>query len=598
MTTLRTHCIQLYDRHKTTLLVMAGMFILHSFWQMNRLVFFPKPSPVWLWLQMFLFILTLFGCRHWKLATVTWLWLCLLLVYANKIKCDLLLFPVTEMDLKIVTDNPVGFLDAVGIGRSCQYAALAALFLAGGYLAARYARPLLRPRHGAGLVIELALLALLVAGSFKLYSHFYLDYGAYIFENRTTFLDKNFLWAPEGMVKASQQLTAIGFLSYSHSANTLQRYNFVQNATPEHRSVTRQTVTGVAGKYFTPPAATSRQLPNIVFILAESTFNPNAAFRLTKTVTNSLFTPTDEEVGGLMHVTAIGGGTWKTEFETITGVDSRMFGFAGEYTHASLSPFVKESFPTYLERKGYETRTFYPVKGNFYSARSAYENYGFMRFDDAKDLKLEETWTKFSDEKMAETVAPLFSARPDKPFFYYLLTLEGHSPYYCKHFTPEIPFPVQFTNDTDFGRNCKLNEYILKIASTERALARIVTRLRSIEETTGRPFILVIFGDHQPIELVHDQFNKYRTKLTMNHTFYKIIKSESINLPELKNEFNATMIPSLVSTAVADTADQIYLPENFYLYEKCGAIPELTSCPDSVILTETYRDFIKGEWFK
>lgn len=596
MNTLRTHCVQIIDQYKTTMLVVAGMFTLYTFWLTNHLAIFSKESPTWLWLQMFLFSLTVFGCRRWKIALLVWLCFCLFLVLANNIKCDLLLFPVTEMDLKIATRNPVGFLDAIGIWRPFQYAGISVVIFIAGCFAAKYACRLFRS-HRAKIIVEFAILALFVSCSFKILLGFYLDYGAYIFENQMKILDINTSWTPKGMVEASQQLSAIGFLSYSHSANALPQYNFSKNATAEHRSVSRQTVESIAARYFAP-VKKDRQLPNIVFILAESTFNPNAAFRLTRTVNNRLFTPSDNELGGMLHVTAIGGGTWKTEFETITGIDSRMFGLAGEYTHASLSPFIKNSFPIYLEHKGYDTRTFYPVNGDFYGARAAYKNYGFMRFEDAQDLKLEISWTKFSDEKMAETVAARFPTNPDKPFFYYMLTLEGHSPYNCKNFTSDGQFTVRFTDDSDFVKNCKLNEYILKIASTERSFDRIVARLRSIEETTGRPFILVIFGDHQPLDLTQDQFNKNRTKFSMNHTFFKIVKSTSITLPELENEFNGTLIPSLVSTAVADTAQQIYLPENFYLYEKCGAITELESCPDSALLSKTYQDYIKGDWLK
>src|SRR5262245_62227336 len=62
------------------------------------------------------------------------------------------------------------------------------------------------------------------------------------------------------------------------------------------------------------------------------------------------------------------GGSWVTEFEVITGVDSRIFGYHGFYTHFYIAPKVKNSFVEYLVRKGYKTAAFYPVEGSFYNA--------------------------------------------------------------------------------------------------------------------------------------------------------------------------------------------------------------------------------------
>jgi phosphoglycerol transferase MdoB-like AlkP superfamily enzyme len=598
MTPLRERCLSIIDPYKTTLFVVALMGTLYYIWLMDYLFLFPKESPSWLWLQLFLFTLTLFNCRNWKLATLVWLAVSLLILYANKIKCDVLLFPITETDLKILANNPVGFLDAAGISRPYQYVGAAALVGAGGYLAQKLFRILRRQSNRNRFLAEFAMVALFVVFSFKILAHFYRNYGNFIFENRNKILEMGTIWSPEGMVTASKQLSAIGFLSYTHSAASKTEYGIINRIAPAYRAADQQTVHDVAAKYLPPAGAGRRQLPNIVFILAESAFNPNTAFRLDREVTNSLFTTTEEEAGGELHVSAVGGGTWKTEFETITGIDSRLFGFAGEYTHVSLSPFIRQSFATYLQGKGYDTRAYYPVRGIFYGAKTAYLNYGFNRFDDATDLHLELDWSKFSDEELAEKVLSRLQGSQDKPLFTYLLTLQAHSPYYCTHFNSASTFPVQLAGDGNFSKNCKLNEFLLKIAATERAVDRIVAGLRALEQKTGRPFLVVVFGDHQPHDLTNDSFNRNRRDPSPNHTFYKIVKSESITLPSLEGEFHATLIPTLVSTAVADRADQLYLPENFYVYDRCGAVTDLGTCADLSVLTRAYREYLKGEWFK
>ena len=73
-----------------------------------------------------------------------------------------------------------------------------------------------------------------------------------------------------------------------------------------------------------------------------------------------------------MRVNTIGGGSWVSEFEVLTGVDSRIFGYQGFYTHYYIAPKVKNSFSEYLANKGYNTAAFYPIEGSFYNADKAF----------------------------------------------------------------------------------------------------------------------------------------------------------------------------------------------------------------------------------
>ena len=106
-------------------------------------------------------------------------------------------------------------------------------------------------------------------------------------------------------------------------------------------------------QYVTLKKAESQNYPNIVILLAESTFDPNLAFHLSKPVRNGLFERgAHTQALGPLFVNAVGGGTWISEFESITGLDSRLFAYMGYYTHSSLAPHVGDSFPRYLKRRG------------------------------------------------------------------------------------------------------------------------------------------------------------------------------------------------------------------------------------------------------
>ena len=133
--------------------------------------------------------------------------------------------------------------------------------------------------------------------------------------------------------------------------------------------------------------------PNIVIVLLESTFDENKAFDYLP-ARNSSFASKENTtlLQGPLYVNAVGGGTWVSEFEAITGMPASLFGWSGGYTHITLSPYIKHTFVHYLVDKGYETIGLYPIPGDFYSARQAYLKYGFKKFIDGNDLGIQNPW--------------------------------------------------------------------------------------------------------------------------------------------------------------------------------------------------------------
>ena len=176
-------------------------------------------------------------------------------------------------------------------------------------------------------------------------------------------------------------------------------------------------------------------LPNIVFFHAESTFDPDLAFKLSARVELPLWSKQSETRAlGPLRVNVIGGGSWVTEFEVVTGVDSRIFGYQGFYTHFDIAPKVKNSFAEYLARKGYQTAAFYPVEGSFYNAEKAFKSYGFREFIDGRALGLPEDWGSLIDRDIIKAVIEHGAFKSSGPFFYFIGTSENHGPHPCHSF--------------------------------------------------------------------------------------------------------------------------------------------------------------------
>ena len=269
------------------------------------------------------------------------------------------------------------------------------------------------------------------------------------------------------------------------------------------------------------------------------------------------------------------GGTWITEFETITGLDSRLFGYAGWYTHASLSPFVERSFfASHLRKRGYRTSAFFPHRADFYNARRAYARYGFESMADSDDLGSD---VQINDDvEMAERVVKSLGASPAAPFFAYVLFIGNHFPHECNA-EDSGGFTARFLDSDDFTVNCELNVYLQRLDSTTHAVGAFEEYLADIETRTGRPYVLLVFGDHQPASFTGSRsavvrdYRPYRRSPDLHMTFFRIQTSMPGRLTCCEPAPPATVLPTLLSAFVADRPEDIYLGENLWLYERCGS---------------------------
>jgi len=178
------------------------------------------------------------------------------------------------------------------------------------------------------------------------------------------------------------------------------------------------------------------------------------------------------------------------------------------------------------------------------------------------------------DEDLIDTVIEL-SNTEGKPFFKYIVTIENHSPHKCENFNSKEQFVTTFMGHNEFNNtNCVLNEYIRRLKSTEQAFLKLVKYLEELEKSTGRPFVLLIYGDHQPGTFISKSsgFQKFRTTEKERETFYHLVSSIP-NVVKCCGETapHATLMPTLLSAYVASDIDDIYLDINLFSFKNCGS---------------------------
>jgi phosphoglycerol transferase MdoB-like AlkP superfamily enzyme len=498
----------------------------------------------------------------------------LLLGWINSLKIGLTGLPLTVLDIKIALANPAGLWDALALPHWTRHVAtfvvtiaLLGWLLAGLAVLARFVTnvrtriatpdPWLR-LAALGIVAVLAMTRLdaLYAAAAKDYS----------------------TWQLDGVAALADRMGALPFLGYSYhleSQSSGDIYRNKKGVVPPSPAEVRAAVLQYMD--FSATTTGTRVRPNIMVVLAESTFDPGAMFRLEGHWNDALFRTGELTAAiGPLRVNAMGGGTWITEFETIVGLDSRLFGYSGMYTHASLSPFVNHSIATYLVERGYHTSAFFPHGGDFYNARRAYMSYGFQTIRDSHDMDRGD-WMK-TDLEVAESVRKAMGPTPAAPFFSYVLFIENHSPHDCAA-TDASGFPVRFADTKDFVPNCALHEYLRRLDSTTAAVQSLQDYLADIEARTGRPFILLVFGDHQPHTFSSTggfqyDYSGLRQIADTRTTFFHVISSVPGKKLRCCSEMPAaTMLPTLLSGYVASSPDDVYLGLNLWLHARCGTDP-------------------------
>ncbi len=496
-----------------------------------------------------------------------------LLWWTNEEKSSLTQLPLTYLDFKITLSNPEGVINAV---KAPEWSIYALAVLAAGImcLVLWYCvkSVLTAVRRGPWTFTVNALLLVFFLVSANV---FLKQYNSIV---KTHILKSDMAWESIKFTELSRVLGIWGFLSYSYYLEQTEMGDFYKSESSAPPPEGKEIIEAVR-KYVNIDDKNKRVKPNIVVVLAESTFDPSDFFKLTNPVHNKLFEPNKgTQAIGHLYVNAVGGGTWITEFEFLTGLDSRIFGYSGFYTHSSLSPYIEESFVTYLTEHGYVTEAYYAIERDFYNAENAYNSYGFDNF--FADIGLEGWYS--TDEQVINSVIEQ-SRTQDAPFMKFIITTENHSPHICKHFSNREQLATTFEGLYDFNdANCVLNEFIRNMQSTERAYLKLIEYLEDQEKLTGRPFVLLIYGDHQPhtfskfsLSIDYEGSSKYRQfrkDLNERITFFHIVSS----IPGVLSCCNEapphiTMMPTLLSAYVASGYDDLYLGVNIYSYDKCGS---------------------------
>ena len=373
------------------------------------------------------------------------------LIALSIFKYDVLFTTVSFFDVLIVDTDTISFLfDTFNLAWHATVAALVAAVL----LVAIFLLDPMRVRFWVALSGLIVCFALLAALSF-----------AVPFDREEEFVRNRFLsrFARSGAVSIVDLVTR-GFLE--SDAKATERLAVEENEACQ------------------PPA----KLPHIILIFDESSFDatlmPGIKVRPNY---QHHFRSFDGKERKLL-VEGAGGPSWFTEYNVLTGLSVRSYGrFANAVTRVAAG-HVDRGLAYTLRRCGYRTFSMYPYYGAFVGARRFHTAAGIERFFDATNLGgFQRTDAQYYDFALRT----ITWERSNEPMFLFVYTAANHFPWNFRYRPDLMP------DWRNLGNRSDVDEYLRRQAMSAQDYQQFIARLR--DQFPGEPFLVVRFGDHQPL---------------------------------------------------------------------------------------------------
>jgi len=394
--------------------------------------------------------------RRPAIAAALSLTLAAVLVLLSRFKHDVLFMTVNFVDVMIIDNDTLGFLLAVFPGLKSMVGV--AVVLAVPVFGLLWWLDPLRVRFRTAALGGFTCLAVLTALSF-----------AAPHDREEEFWNENYVskFARSGAV-AVTELMLRGLLESDGSAAD-------------------RLTTGAVGQ------CRAEQAPHIIMILDESSFDASMVHGLKVPPDYARrFASFDGRTRSFI-VEGAGGPTWYTEYNVLAGLSARSYGRFAEFVTRVAAGRVERGLPQALRRCGYKTFSLYPWLGAFLGARAFQTAIGVDHFLDARDLGTAEVRPdSFYFDATARLIA---RERGNGPLFFFVYTMANHFPWSYR-FAPE-----RLPQWRDPGNAPEVDEYLRRQAMSAEDYAQF--RARLAQEFPDERFLIVRFGDHQPLFAKH-----------------------------------------------------------------------------------------------
>jgi hypothetical protein len=314
----------------------------------------------------------------------------------------------------------------------------------------------------------------------------------------------------------------------------------------------------------------SEKLPIIIYLFDESSFDisrlpgirvwPNYQWH---------FQSFDGKARRLI-VEGSGGPSWFTEYNVLTGLSVRSYGRFAQGATRLAGGRVGRGLAHALRRCGYRTFSFYPYLGAFLGARSFQTTAGVEFFRDARDLRSRQRERDmFYFENAIRTIT---WERGSGPLFLYVYTSQNHLPYNFRYLPSALP------NWKSTGNRFEVDEYLRRQALSMIDYSQFLARLR--DEFPDQPFLIVRFGDHQPLfardlvdpslsqEAIAERIRNFDPRYFTTYYTIETLNFSPVDISSAFDSLDAPYLPLIVLEAAGVPLDQSFVEQKKIL-QRC-----------------------------
>ncbi len=336
------------------------------------------------------------------------------------------------------------------------------------------------------------------------------------------------------------------------------------------------------------PQIIGTDLPNIVLVLNESTFDPSFLdYPFAQNLQYDFFKDQSYmKAKGFLKIHTFGGASSLTEYPSLTGVVHSMFEGPNYFPFINMAIITESSLFRELKKHGYYTIVIYPTKKDFINAESAMYALGADRVIDIFDYNFQKKdWRDIPEKFLGEIVDEELKKAPEnRPVFIYLATMRNHGPHNKDVLEDNIGCAGHMSEDA-----CKrLNDYMVRLGLTDKEWMEYMNRILSGNNKT----MFIQYGDHLPNlegEMANIKF-KYPdiNDSDIYRTFYNIRANFEIG-DYSYDVMDISYMPSLILDII-DKNESAYFNASSLMRKKCSG--KFLDCKENDVLLESYKAFM------
>lgn len=276
----------------------------------------------------------------------------------------------------------------------------------------------------------------------------------------------------------------------------------------------------------------------------------------------------EELIYGHLVVPNLGGGTADTEFDVLTGLNTRNLRGA-PFSYRLITNYF-ESLPWLLEDLGYRSVALHPGFRWFYNRQNVYRFFGFEYFYDITYFDDNQYKGMYvSEEATMDKIIDIFKTHlnehPNVPLFNFNVTIQNHGPYTDKYMA-ETNFNT--TLDLSEAEMNPVSNYFHGLKDNDTELQKLIEYFEYHEE----PVVLVYYSDHLPA-FSQDVYGQFFPDIYDTNSLESTIRLHTVPFLIWQNEAARKITPIEENFQTAIMPDNMTISSNFlgaYLMELLG----------------------------